>query len=93
MPHSAVYWLYSVGLEGSMGTAMTRRRSGPLPDSADYAMSDIFADLSRKQGSGREMHHFSDIQFVYPVALALFKKRSVVFRQSPVCPSLVCNTT
>jgi hypothetical protein len=47
-----VYFLCRIiGLEGSMGTAMTRRRSGPWPDSADHAMSDIFPLLIRGLGS------------------------------------------
>lgn len=33
------------------------------------------ADLSRKQGSGREIHHSNDIQFVPLVALALSKNK------------------
>ena len=70
-----------------MGTAMTRRRSGPWPDLALYALRDIFADLSRKQGSGREIHHLSDISSLCIQLLLLCpRKRSIVFSLNPSMP-------
>jgi hypothetical protein len=74
--HTVGYIVYVlcriIGLEGSMGTAMTRRRSGPWPDSADQAMSVLliwggWEVVTLGRYVLREWCH----AFIYPVKLFL----------------------